>query len=144
MAHGARAHTTAGFSAARFALGLGESGNFPASIKTVAEWFPARERAFATGIFNAGSNVGAIITPIVVPWITLTLGLAGGVHRDGRARIHLARRLAADLSAARRSIRSVSPAELAYIRSDPIEPCRRCAGRSCCATGRRGHSRSGS
>jgi MFS transporter, ACS family, hexuronate transporter len=63
-----------GFSAARFALGLGESGNFPAALKTVAEWFPSRERAFATGIFNAGSNVGAIAAPIVVPWITLTWG----------------------------------------------------------------------
>jgi len=60
------------FSVARFALGLGESGNFPSAIKTVAEWFPARERALATGIFNAGTNVGAIITPIVVPWIALT------------------------------------------------------------------------
>src|SRR6478609_3666357 len=68
MAH-AFARTAAGFSAARFALGLGESGNFPASLKTVAEWFPSRERAFATGIFNAGSNVGAIATPLIVPWI---------------------------------------------------------------------------
>ena len=70
----ALAKTTAGFSAARFALGFGESGNFPASIKTVAEWFPSKERALATGIFNAGSNVGAVITPILVPWITLTWG----------------------------------------------------------------------
>ncbi len=59
------------FGAARFALGLGESGNFPAAIKTVAEWFPRRERAFATGIFNAGSNVGVIVAPLVVPWLTL-------------------------------------------------------------------------
>jgi MFS transporter, ACS family, aldohexuronate transporter len=73
MAH-ALARGVVGFSVARFALGIGESGNFPGAIKTVAEWFPARERAFATGIFNAGSNVGAIITPIVVPWITLTWG----------------------------------------------------------------------
>jgi ACS family hexuronate transporter-like MFS transporter len=73
MAH-ATAATAAGFSAARFALGLGESANFPGSIKTVAEWFPPRERAFATGIFNAGTNVGAIVTPLVVPWIALTWG----------------------------------------------------------------------
>jgi Sugar phosphate permease len=66
--------TTSGFSAARFALGLGESANFPGSIKAVAEWFPARERAFATGIFNAGTNVGAIVTPLVVPYITLRWG----------------------------------------------------------------------
>ena len=73
MAH-ALAHTVNGFSAARFALGLGESGNFPAAIKTVAEWFPRRERAFATGIFNAGTNVGAIVAPLLVPWIALTWG----------------------------------------------------------------------
>jgi ACS family hexuronate transporter-like MFS transporter len=63
-----------GFGLARFALGIGESGNFPAAIKTVAEWFPKKERALATGIFNAGSNVGAIIAPLVVPWIALTWG----------------------------------------------------------------------
>jgi ACS family hexuronate transporter-like MFS transporter len=66
--------SVAGFIAARFFLGLGESGNFPASIKTVAEWFPRRERAFATGIFNAGTNVGAIVTPLTVPWITAQFG----------------------------------------------------------------------
>ena len=58
----------AGFAAVRFALGLGESGNFPAGLKAIAEWFPQRERAFATGIFNAGSNVGAILTPLIVPY----------------------------------------------------------------------------
>src|SRR2546427_12332102 len=68
------ARTTAGFSAARALLGLGESANFPGAIKTVAEWFPKRERALATGIFNAGTNTGAIITPLVVPWIALTWG----------------------------------------------------------------------
>ena len=59
----------AGFAVARFALGIGESGSFPASIKTVAEWFPKKERALATGIFNSGTNVGALVTPLVVPWI---------------------------------------------------------------------------
>jgi ACS family hexuronate transporter-like MFS transporter len=63
-----------GFAVARFLLGLGESGNFPAAIKATAEWFPKHERAFATGIFNAGSNVGALITAVLVPWITLTWG----------------------------------------------------------------------
>ena len=67
----ALAGSALGFMIARFALGLGESGNFPAAVKTVAEWFPRRERAFATGIFNAGSNVGAILAPLVVPLITL-------------------------------------------------------------------------
>jgi MFS transporter, ACS family, hexuronate transporter len=67
----ALASTAVGFGVARFLLGIGESGNFPAAIKTVAEWFPRKERAFATGVFNAGSNVGAIIAPLVVPWLTL-------------------------------------------------------------------------
>jgi ACS family hexuronate transporter-like MFS transporter len=73
MAH-ALASSVLTFSIARFGLGLGESGNFPASIKTVAEWFPKKERALATGIFNAGTNVGAIITPLSVPWIVGHLG----------------------------------------------------------------------
>ena len=62
------------FAVLRSALGLGESGVFPASIKTVAEWFPQKERALATGIFNAGSNVGAILTPFIVPWVTIHYG----------------------------------------------------------------------
>jgi ACS family hexuronate transporter-like MFS transporter len=66
--------SVAGFMAARFALGLGESGSFPASLKTVAEWFPRRERALATGIFNAGTNVGALVTPLVVPGIVYAFG----------------------------------------------------------------------
>ena len=73
MAH-ALARSVAGFSYARAALGIGEAGNFPGAIKTVAEWFPKRERALATGIFNAGSNVGAIVAPLLVPAITLALG----------------------------------------------------------------------
>lgn len=71
MAH-ALARTPFGFGSARFALGLGEAANFPAAIKAVAEWFPKKERAFATGIFNAGTNVGAIVAPLVVPWIALS------------------------------------------------------------------------
>jgi len=66
--------TIGGFSAARFLLGLGEAGNFPAAIKTVAEWFPKKERALATGIFNAGSNVGAIVAPLAVPWLYINYG----------------------------------------------------------------------
>jgi ACS family hexuronate transporter-like MFS transporter len=62
------------FFVARSALGFGEAGVFPASIKTVAEWFPRKERALATGIFNAGTNVGAILTPLIVPWITIHFG----------------------------------------------------------------------
>jgi len=70
----AAATSVIGFATARFALGLSEAGNFPAAIKTVAEWFPKKERAFATGIFNSGSNIGAIAAPLVVPWITITYG----------------------------------------------------------------------
>ena len=70
----ALARTVFGFGLARFGLGIGESGNFPAAIKTVAEWFPKKERALATGIFNAGSNVGAVLAPLLVPWIALNWG----------------------------------------------------------------------
>lgn len=63
------ARTTFGFGVARAALGLGESGNFPAAIKAVAEWFPKKERALATGIFNSGANIGAVVAPIMVPLI---------------------------------------------------------------------------
>jgi len=63
-----------GFGIARFFLGLGESGNFPAAIKSTAEWFPQRERSLATGIFNSGANLGAILAPASIPWITLHYG----------------------------------------------------------------------
>lgn len=73
IAH-AFARCTFGFGVARSVLGLSEAGNFPAAVKTVAEWFPRKERALATGIFNSGSNVGAIIAPIAVPWIAVKWG----------------------------------------------------------------------
>src|SRR4026207_996808 len=73
MGH-ALAHTVFGFGVARFFLGLGEAGNFPAAIKTVAEWFPKKERALVTGIFNSGTNIGALVTPLVVPIITIAWG----------------------------------------------------------------------
>jgi ACS family hexuronate transporter-like MFS transporter len=63
-----------GFAAARFSLALGESANFPAAIKTVAEWFPKKERAFATGLFNSGSTVGAIAAPLLIPFLALRFG----------------------------------------------------------------------
>jgi ACS family hexuronate transporter-like MFS transporter len=68
------ARSALSFGVARAALGLGEASNFPAAIKTVAEWFPKKERALATGIFNAGTNVGAIVAPLTVPWIAIHLG----------------------------------------------------------------------
>ncbi|MEO5914496.1 MAG: MFS transporter [Luteolibacter sp.] len=66
--------TAAGFMFARIALGLTEGGNFPGAIKVVAEWFPVKERALATGIFNAGTNIGAILCPIAVPWMYSHIG----------------------------------------------------------------------
>ncbi|MEG8945467.1 MFS transporter [Rosettibacter firmus] len=68
------AKSTLGFMAARGLLGLSEAGNFPAAIKTVAEWFPKKERALATGIFNSGTNVGAILAPLSVPFIAAAWG----------------------------------------------------------------------
>ena len=65
---------TLSFIAVRMLLGISESGNFPAAIKTVAEWFPRKERALATGIFNSGTNLGAIVAPLVVPWMAINLG----------------------------------------------------------------------
>jgi MFS transporter, ACS family, hexuronate transporter len=73
MGH-ALAKTVLEFGIARFCLGLGESGNFPAALKTTAEWFPQSERSLATGIFNSGANVGAILAPLIVPWVTLRYG----------------------------------------------------------------------
>lgn len=73
MAHAA-ARGVISFAIARFALGLGESANFPAAVKSVAEWFPKKERAFATGLFNSGSTIGAITAPIIVSGITLAMG----------------------------------------------------------------------
>lgn len=70
----AAARSALGFGIARFALGLGESANFPAAIKATAEWFPKRERALATGLFNAGSNIGAVVSPLIVTYLTVVYG----------------------------------------------------------------------
>ncbi|MGA0555410.1 MFS transporter [Larkinella sp. VNQ87] len=68
------ARSAVGFGLARLALGLGEAGNFPAAVKTVAEWFPKKERALATGIFNAGTSVGVVVALVLVPWILTHYG----------------------------------------------------------------------
>lgn len=73
IAHAA-ARTVTGFAFARLALGVGEAGNFPAAVKAAAEWFPRRQRAFATGVFNAGSHVGAILSSLLVPPMVLAFG----------------------------------------------------------------------
>ncbi len=111
----------AGFALARFALGIGEAGNFPACIKTVAEWFPRRERALATGIFNSGSNVGAIITPLTVPWIASHWGWEWAFLATGAIGfVWLAFWLPMYRPPAEHP--KLSPAELALIRSDPPDP----------------------
>jgi ACS family hexuronate transporter-like MFS transporter len=120
MAH-ALARGAASFSAARFALGVGESGNFPAAIKTVAEWFPTRERAFATGIFNAGSNVGAVVTPIMVPWIALTWGWRAAFIATGALGFLWLIAWLIVYQPPEEHPR-VGAAELAHIQSDPSEP----------------------
>ena len=119
MAH-AFARTATGFSLARAALGLGESGNFPGAIKATAEWFPRRERALATGIFNAGSNIGAIVTPLMVPWIALRWGWQEAFLATGALGfVWLLFWLW--LYRAPEGHPRVTPAELALIRSDPPE-----------------------
>lgn len=110
----------AGFALARFALGIGEAGNFPAAIKTTAEWFPKKERALATGIFNSGTNVGALLTPLAVPWITLHWGWQWAFIGTGLTGfLWLAWWLW--IYRAPEEHPRLTPAELAYIRSDPIE-----------------------
>lgn len=120
MAHGL-ANGITSFAMARFGLGIGEAGNFPAGIKAVTEWFPQRERAYAIGLFNAGANVGAIITPLLVPLLVLTFdwrvafyitGVFGIVWLIGWWLIY---RHPAQHS-------RVSAAELAYIQQDPADP----------------------
>jgi len=113
--------TVLGFKVARGLLGLAEGGNFPASIKTVAEWFPTRERSLATGIFNAGSNVGAVVAPIIVPLIVVHWGwrpafvVTGAV---GFLWVVVWLLLYRNPDEAPK----LSAAELAYIRSDPAPP----------------------
>lgn len=113
--------TTFGFGVARFALGIGESGNFPAAIKTVAEWFPKKERALATGIFNAGSNVGAILAPLVVPWIALNWGWQEAFIFTGLAGLIW---IAFWIPVYHRPAEhpKLSKEELAHIESDPPDP----------------------
>lgn len=116
MSH-ALARSVFGFSLARFALGLGESGSFPASIKTVAEWFPKKERALATGLFNSGTNVGAILVPLIIPPLIFKFGWQGAFIGMGLLDFVW---LALWLTNYRRpeDHPKVSAAELAYIRSD--------------------------
>jgi ACS family hexuronate transporter-like MFS transporter len=112
--------TVLGFGIARFFLGLGESGNFPAAIKTVAEWFPKKERALATGIFNSGANIGATIAPLVVPWMTVRFGWQSAFLATGLiSAIWIVPWMIMYRPPGAHP--RVSAAELAYIQSDPPE-----------------------
>ncbi|MET0412803.1 MAG: MFS transporter [Polyangiaceae bacterium] len=111
----------AGFALMRFLLGLGEAVNFPASIKTVAEWFPKKERAFATGIFNSGSNIGALLTPLLVPWVTLQWGWEWAFIATGLTGVLWVFAWLAWYRPPEQHPR-VGAAELALIQSDPPEP----------------------
>ena len=120
MAHGL-ATGVVSFAAARFGLGIGESGNFPAGIRAVTDWFPQRERAFAIGLFNAGANVGAIITPLLVPALVLWFDWRVAFYITGLFGIVW---LAAWWAIYRHPSEhaNVTPSELAWIRQDPADP----------------------
>src|SRR5262249_23173462 len=120
MAH-ALGSSFASFAVARCALGFGEAGVFPASIKAVAEWFPRKERALATGIFNAGTNGGAIAGAFLVPWVTSAWGWRAAFVVTGAIGFVW---LVFWLALYRRPEEHprCSPVELAHIRCDAEEP----------------------
>ncbi len=120
MGH-ALARSALGFGVWRGLLGFGEGGNFPTAIKTVAEWFPKKERAFATGLFNSGTNVGAIVAPLIVPWIAINWGWQWAFILTG-ALGFLWLLLWLPLYRRPEDHPRLSKQELAYIRSDPPEP----------------------
>ncbi len=120
MAHGLASSVTT-FAMARFGLGIGESGNFPAGIRAVTDWFPQRERAFAIGLFNAGANIGAIITPLLVPALVLAFDWRVAFYVTGVLGILW---LVAWWLIYRhpREHGRVLPSELAWIEQDPADP----------------------
>ncbi len=120
MAH-ALARSVLTFGIARFGLGFGESGNFPSALKAVAEWFPKKERAFATGIFNCGTNVGATLAPLIVPWIAVHFGWQYAFLLTG---VFSAIWIVCWLTIYRKpeDDPKLSRSELEYIQSDPNEP----------------------
>ena len=120
MGH-ALVNSVGGFVGARIALGLGEGGNFPAAIKATAQWFPKRERAFATSLFNSGANVGAILAPAVVPAIALNLGWHWAFVFAGLAGF-LWLFFWWPLFDHPEKSRRVSAGELTFIQSDAVDP----------------------
>jgi ACS family hexuronate transporter-like MFS transporter len=120
IAHVAHAavRTVSGFTLVRVGLGLGESGNFPAGVKAVAEWFPKSERALATSIFNAGSGIGAIITPLIVPPIVIYFGWRAAFVITGTFSLVWLVFWLFTYTRPREN-KNVKPGELAFIESDP-------------------------
>lgn len=110
-------NTVTGFGIARVLLGLGEGGNFPAAVKTVAQWFPRKERAFATTLFNSGSNVGALLAPAIIPPLALAIGWHGTFLIAGAAGFVWLGFWLYFFELPRRA-RGTTPAEVAYIESD--------------------------
>lgn len=119
MGHGL-VSTLRGFISARVCLGLGEGGNFPSAIKAVALWFPKKERALATSIFNSGSNVGAIIAPAIVPWVAFNWGWRSAFVLAGVAGV-LWLFFWLPFYNVPEKIKRLTPGEAAYIRSDGDE-----------------------
>ena len=116
----ALAKSVVGIGIGRVFLGIGEAANFPACVKTIAEWFPKKERSFATGVFNAGSNIGAIIAPLLVPFLVLNYGWQSAFIVTGALGfVWLFFWLLTYKKPEEH--RGVSPAELAYIKSDQEE-----------------------
>ena len=113
--------TTRGLTSARLIMALGEAGTFPAALAATNEWFPKRERAFAIGIFNAGSNVGAIITPLAVPWIAAVFGWRMAFIATGVLTLLWVVAWLVFYRAPRQH-KAVSEAERAWIESEPAEP----------------------
>jgi ACS family hexuronate transporter-like MFS transporter len=122
------ARTLVGFIVARFALGIGEAGNYPAAIKSIAEWFPKRERALATGIINAATNVGATISPLIVPIIYATQGWQAAFLATGLGGLIW---VALWWPIYRRPKEHpwLTAGELAFIESDPPDPAQHIAWR---------------
>jgi ACS family hexuronate transporter-like MFS transporter len=111
------ARTVSNFCLARFGLGLAEGANFPAAIKTVSQWFPIKERALATGLFNAGCNIGAILTPLAVPWLATRFGWPTAFYMTGSLGLLCVIAWIAIYRPPRDNSR-LSSAELSYIESD--------------------------
>jgi len=117
VAH-ALANSLGGFIGARLALGIGEGGAFPGGIKAMAQWFPKKERAFATGLFNAGTNIGAIVTPLIIPAVTLAWGWRAAFIVTGIGGL-LWLPIWLLVYKTPRETKGLSATELAHIESDP-------------------------